>query len=110
MIKDQTYLCLQGKTDRKTLNKRRTFLILSIGNANCMVLLLKKLQDVIQLKFQIHDTFKTEERIKTAFESINNEDVINQTYLGKERFKKTVTYHYLKKIAMNSKYNTTNNL
>ena len=55
-----------------------------------------KLQDsnINQLKLEIHDTYKKDEKITTNFETVNNEDVINKGYLDEE-LKKTnghITY------------------
>ena len=48
-----------------------------------------KLQDLNfnQLKLKVHNTYKEDEKIKTNFEPIDNEDVVNKTYLG-EKLKK----------------------
>ena len=48
-----------------------------------------KLQDlnINQLKLEVHDTYKKDEKITADFEPINNEDVINKAYLD-EKFKK----------------------
>ena len=45
-----------------------------------------KLQDlnINQLKLEVHDTYKKDEKIKTNFEPIHNEDVINKAYLDDE--------------------------
>ena len=45
-----------------------------------------KLQDLIinQLKIDVHDTYKKDEKITTDFEAINNEDVINKSYLDEK--------------------------
>ena len=42
-----------------------------------------KLQDlnINQLKLEVHDTYKKDEKITTNFELVNNEDVINKGYL-----------------------------
>ena len=42
-----------------------------------------KLQDlnINQLKLEVHDTYKKDEKITTNFEPINNSDVINKGYL-----------------------------
>ena len=42
-----------------------------------------KLQDMIfnQLKLDVHDTYKKEERITTNFEASNAEDVIDKAHL-----------------------------
>ena len=42
-----------------------------------------KLQDsnIIQLKLEVHDTYKKDEKISTNFEPIDESDVINKAYL-----------------------------
>ena len=47
------------------------------------------LQDlnINQLKLEVHDTYKKDEKITTNFEPVNNEDVINKSYLD-EKLKK----------------------
>ena len=52
-----------------------------------------KLQDlkINQLKLEVHDTYKKDEKITTDFEPVNNGDVINKIYLD-EKFKKTDGY------------------
>ena len=55
-----------------------------------------KLQDlnINQLKLEVHDTYKKDEKITTNFKPINNSDVINKSYLDEE-LKKTnghITY------------------
>ena len=42
-----------------------------------------KLQDlnINQLKLEVHDTYKNDEKLTTNFETVNNEDVINKGYL-----------------------------
>ena len=41
-----------------------------------------KLQDIIinQLKLEVHDSYKKDEKITTTFEPIDNSDVINKGY------------------------------
>ena len=48
-----------------------------------------KLQDlnINQLKLEVHDTFKTDEKITTNFEHKDNEDVINKGYLDSKLLK-----------------------
>ena len=48
-----------------------------------------KLQDanINQLKLEVYDTYKKDEKISTNFEAVNNEDVINKGYLD-EKLKK----------------------
>ena len=40
-----------------------------------------------QSKLELHDCFKEDEKITTNIEPINNEDVINKTYLGERSIK-----------------------
>ena len=49
-----------------------------------------KLQDLKmnQLKLEVHDTYKNDEKLTTNFEAVSNEDVINKGYLDEE-LKKT---------------------
>ena len=48
-----------------------------------------KLQDlnIIQLKLEVHDTYKKDEKITTNFAAIDNEDVINKGYLDSKLLK-----------------------
>ena len=48
-----------------------------------------KLRDlnINQLKLEVHDTFKKDEKITTNFEPIDNEDVINKGYLDSKLLK-----------------------
>ena len=48
-----------------------------------------KLQDlnINQLKLEVHDTYKKDEKITTNFEAVNDEDVINKSFLD-EKLKK----------------------
>ena len=48
-----------------------------------------KLQDanISQLKLEVHDTYKKDEKITTNFNAINDEDVINKGYLDEKLFK-----------------------
>ena len=48
-----------------------------------------KLQDlnINQLKLEVHDTYKKDEKITTNFEAVNDEDVINKSFLD-EKIKK----------------------
>ena len=45
-----------------------------------------KLQDsnINELKLEVHDTYKKDEKITTNFEPVNNLDVINKGYLDKK--------------------------
>ena len=49
-----------------------------------------KLQDanISQLKLEVHDTYKKDEKITTNFEPVDNEDVINKGYLDSKLLKK----------------------
>ena len=46
----------------------------------------EKLQDanISQLKLEVHDTYKKDEKITTNFEAVDNSDVINKGYLDKK--------------------------
>ena len=48
-----------------------------------------KLQDlnINQLKLEVHDTYKKDEKISTNFEPVDNEDVINKGYLDEKLMK-----------------------
>ena len=48
-----------------------------------------KLQDlnINQLKLEVHDTYKKDEKIKTNFEPTDNSDVINKGYLDEKLLK-----------------------
>ena len=48
-----------------------------------------KLQDsnISQLKLEVNDTYKKDEKITTNFEAINKEDVINKGYLDEKLLK-----------------------
>ena len=48
-----------------------------------------KLQDsnINQLKLEVHDTYKKDERITTNFEPVDNEDVINKGYQDEKLIK-----------------------
>ena len=48
-----------------------------------------KLQDsnINQLKLEVYDTYKKDEKITTNFEPVNNEDVINKRYLDSKLLK-----------------------
>ena len=49
----------------------------------------EKLQDlnISQLKLEVHDTYKKDEKITTNFEAVDNEDVINKGYLDSKLLK-----------------------
>ena len=48
-----------------------------------------KLQDsnINQLKLEVHDTYKKDEKITTNFEPVNNSDVINKGFLDEKLLK-----------------------
>ena len=48
-----------------------------------------KLQDlnISQLKLEVHDTYKKDEKLTTNFEPVDNEDVINKGYLDSKFLK-----------------------
>ena len=48
-----------------------------------------KLQDlnINQLKLEVHDTFRKDEKITTNFKAVNDEDVINKGYLNEKLLK-----------------------
>ena len=45
--------------------------------------------NINQLKLEIHDTYKKDQKISTNFEPVNNSDVINKAYLD-DKFLKIV--------------------
>ena len=49
-----------------------------------------KLQDanISQLKLEVHDTYKKDEKLTTNFEPVDSEDVINKGYLDGKLFNK----------------------
>ena len=69
-----------------------------------------KLQDlnINQLKLEVHDTYKIDEKITTIFEPTDDTDVINKTYLDEK--KKMGICLILETITTSINYNTTNNL
>ena len=58
-----------------------------------------KLQDlnINQLKLEVHDTYKKDEKITTNFEPVNDEDVINKGYLDEEMKKTNGLIAYIEK-------------
>ena len=71
-----------------------------------------KLQDmnINQVKLQVYDTYKKDEKITTDFEPNNIEDVTNKAYLDETFFKINGHLSLLEKITTNLNYDTTNNL
>ena len=57
------------------------------------------LQDlnINQLKLEVHDTYKKDERLTTNFEPSNNEDVINKGYLDEKLIKMNGHLSFLEK-------------
>ena len=43
--------------------------------------------NINQLKLEVHDTYKRDEKITTNFETVDNEDVINKGYLDSKLLK-----------------------
>ena len=43
--------------------------------------------NINQLKLEVHDTYKRDEKLTTDFEPIDNEDVINEAYLDENLLK-----------------------
>ena len=58
-----------------------------------------KLQDlnINQLKLEVHDTYKKDEKISTNFKAVDDEDVINKGYLDEELKKTNGHISYLEK-------------
>ena len=71
-----------------------------------------KLQDlnISQLKFEVHDTCKKDEKITTNFEHVDHEDVINKGYLDSKLLKIDGHLSKLEKDTTNLYYNTTNKM
>ena len=59
-----------------------------------------KLQDmnIDHLKLEVHDAYKKDEKITTTFEAVDNEDVINKSYLDSKLMK---TDGHLSKLERN---------
>ena len=58
-----------------------------------------KLQDlnINQLKLEVHDTYKKDEKKTTNFKAVDDEDVINKGFLDKELKKTNRHFAYLEK-------------
>ena len=71
-----------------------------------------KLQDsnINQLKLEVFDTYKKDEKITTNFEAVDDKDVINKAYLDSKLLKIDSHLTKLEKISTSSNYITTNNL
>ena len=63
----------------------------------------EKLQDlnIIQLKLEVHDTYKKDEKLITNFEPVDNSDVINKGYLDENLLKIDGHLSKLKKVTTN---------
>ena len=48
----------------------------------------KQQMNIKQLKLEVHDSYKKDEKITTKFEAMKNEDVINTAYLEEKFLKK----------------------
>ena len=46
-----------------------------------------------QIKLEVDDTYKEDKKITTNFEAVDNENVINKTYLDEKLKKKTNVFH-----------------
>ena len=66
--------------------------------------------NTIPLKLEVYDTFEKNEKMTTNFETIDDPDVINKSYLDEKLKKKMDIFFILKTITTNLNYNTTNNL
>ena len=55
-----------------------------------------KVQDLKynQIKLDVHDTYKTKEKITTNLEPVNKDDVINKAYLDEKLEKNMVIYRF----------------
>ena len=62
-----------------------------------------------QLKLEVNDSYKKDEKLTTKSEAVNGEDVINKAYLDTKLLKWKVRYH-IKIFTTTLKYITTNNL
>ena len=71
-----------------------------------------KLQDanINQLKLEVYDAYKNDEKLTTNFEPIDNLDVINKGYLDEKLLKIDSHISKLERITMNLYYNTTNKM
>ena len=74
-----------------------------------------KLQDlnINQLKLEVHDTYKKDEKLTTNFEPVDNEDVINKAYLDSKLLKidghlSKLEKHYNEYILQYNKKNVEN--
>ena len=71
-----------------------------------------KLQDsnISQLKLEIHDTYKKDEKITTNFEAVDDSDVINKCYLDEKLKKINGHISYIEKDYNEFKLQYNNNL
>ena len=64
----------------------------------------------IQLKLEIHDSYKKDEKPTTNFEHTDNTNVVNKTHLEEKLSKNKVRFLILKKTTKFLNHNTTNDL
>ena len=72
--------------------KRLTYLTTSLWESKFDIINSKrdKLQDlnINQLKLEVHETYKKEEKMTANFEAVNDEDVINKAFLDDKLLRK----------------------
>ena len=70
-----------------------------------------KLQDanINQLKLEVHDTYKKDEKITTNFEATDDSDVVSKAYLDEKLKRIDGQISYIETITTSLKNNTTNN-
>ena len=66
--------------------------------------------NIDQLKLQVHDSYKKDEKISTKLEPVDDYDVINESYLDKNLSKTGGHLSILEKDYNEYNYNSTNNL
>ena len=66
--------------------------------------------NINQLKLEVHDTFKKDEKLTTNFEAVDDEDVIYKSLLNENLLKINGQISFLEKVTTSFNYNTTNNL
>ena len=78
------------KQVKKTVNKWLIFLMINCKSEfDNIVSKRDKLQhtNIIQLNFDVHDSYMKDEKLTTNFEAVNDEDIINKGYLEENLFK-----------------------
>ena len=53
--------------------------------------------NINQLKLEVHDTYKKDEKLTTDFEAVDDKDVINKSYLDKKLKKIDGHFSYIEK-------------